>query len=74
MTDGIEQWIVDLPVWLQVPLVLAVLVPVACGVAAVLTIVVGRIIPASEEERRMFADAASADAAGEASSEEGDPR
>lgn len=54
MTDGIGQWIIDLPVWIQAPLVLAVLVPVACGVAAVLTMVVGRILPTSAAERRVF--------------------
>ncbi|MGO1949941.1 MAG: hypothetical protein ACTH1D_09915 [Mycobacteriaceae bacterium] len=54
MTDGIEQWILDLPVWFQTPLVLAVLVLVALGIAFILFTVVTRAVPPSDEEEHAF--------------------
>jgi hypothetical protein len=81
VTDGIEQWIVDLPVWLQTPLVLAVLIPVAGVIAVLMTAAARRIAPLSEEEQRLFgADAAPSekpsekpgDVPGEKHSEEGE--
>ncbi|MGP9723980.1 hypothetical protein ACT3SZ_08205 [Corynebacterium sp. AOP40-9SA-29] len=54
MTDGIEQWILDLPLWLQTPLVLVVLVLVAAAVAIVLMKVAFGLLPLSAEERQAF--------------------
>lgn len=63
----------DLPVWLQTPLVLAVLIPVAGVVAVLMTAAARKIAPLSEEEQRLFgADSAPSDVPGEKHSEEGE--
>ncbi|MDN5582662.1 MAG: hypothetical protein ACTH2Y_03215 [Corynebacterium sp.] len=57
MTDGIEQWVLDLPLWLQTPLVLIVLVLVASVIAVVLMKVAFGLLPLSHEERQAFGPA-----------------
>ncbi|MEJ6548810.1 MULTISPECIES: hypothetical protein [unclassified Corynebacterium] len=54
MTDGIEQWVLDLPLWLQTPLTLVVFVAVASAVAVVLMKVAFGVLPATADERRAF--------------------
>lgn len=54
VTDGFEQWVVELPVWFQAPLVLAALVIVAVVVTAALLWVLSRVLPPDEAERRAF--------------------
>lgn len=54
MTDGVEQWILELPVWFQTPLVLAVLLVVSAGVAVVMFAVARVLPPMTREEIRAF--------------------
>jgi hypothetical protein len=54
VTDGVEQWIINLPVWFQTPLVLLVLVPVAYVVTRFILWVVTRVITPDDEEKILF--------------------
>lgn len=54
MTDGVEQWILDLPVWVQTPLVLVVLVVVAAVVAVAMLKLATVLPPLTDEEKQAF--------------------
>ncbi|AHW64505.1 hypothetical protein [Corynebacterium glyciniphilum] len=68
MTDGIEQWVLDLPLWLQTPLTLVVLVLLASLAAVVMIKVAFGVLPVTEDEERAFASV------DDPSHEEGDNR
>lgn len=55
VTDGIEQWGLDLPLWLQTPLTLVVLVLLASLAAVVMIKVAFGALPVTEDEERAFA-------------------
>ncbi|WP_145941982.1 hypothetical protein [Corynebacterium glyciniphilum] len=55
MTDGIEQWVLDLPLWLQTPLTLVVLVLLASLAAVVMIKVAFGALPVTEDEERALA-------------------
>ncbi|WP_414120249.1 hypothetical protein [Corynebacterium nuruki] len=59
VTDGVEQWVINLPVWFQTPLVLVVLLPVSYVVTRVILWLVTKVIAPDDEERRFFGRAAS---------------
>jgi hypothetical protein len=71
VTDGIEQWVLDLPLWLQTPLTLVVLVLVASAVAAAMIKVAFGVLPATEDELQAFG---SADAPADPPHDEGETR
>ncbi|MDN6438523.1 MAG: hypothetical protein L0K27_03555, partial [Corynebacterium nuruki] len=54
VTDGVEQWVINLPVWFQTPLVLVVLLPVSYVVTRVILWLVTKVIAPDDEERRFF--------------------
>ncbi|KAB3520911.1 hypothetical protein GC425_06635 [Corynebacterium sp. zg254] len=45
-------WLINAPVWIQTPLVLAVMLPLCTGVAVVLCRVARLVLPVDEDERR----------------------
>lgn len=54
VTDGVEQWIINLPVWFQTPLVLAVLLPVSFVVARVVLWAVTKAVAPDAGEQAFF--------------------
>ena len=54
MTDGVEQWFLDLPLWVQTPLMLVVLVPLAAVVAVVMLRIASVVPRPDAAEPRAF--------------------
>ncbi len=74
VTDGIEQWVLDLPLWLQTPLTLVVLVLVASVVAVAMIRVAFGVLPVTGDEERAFGSAAEPDGTDGTSHDEGETR
>lgn len=54
MTDGVEQWFLDLPLWVQTPLMLVVLVLLAAVIAVVMLRVASVVPRPTAAEKRAF--------------------